>query len=148
MAIETTSRTLFDQIRDEHLQLDWSFERVRTALARRRMESGALARLFVELVRMVERHFEHEEEGGYYNDVVEHAPHFSADVERLKQQHNSLLESLKKISRLAASGDGSAPWWRTMRVDFHEFVCCCDKHEALENDIVQRAYTQDIGEQD
>lgn len=100
------------------------------------------------LASQLETHFEEEEIAGVFDDVVERAPHLSERVDQLKQQHNELRNAFAAINQSASSGDRTVQWWDNLSKAFHDFSTDLMHHEHTENELVQEAYTQDIGSKD
>jgi iron-sulfur cluster repair protein YtfE (RIC family) len=144
MAITTASPVVF-AIDEEHQRLDRMYGNIRTALSQESAPLGLLRSLFSELAEEVERHFVHEEDGGYFDEVVEMAPHLGATVQKLQMEHGDLLETLEAMHGLLAEAEDTESWRQAVRQDFEAFLHQCKEHESRENSLVQEAYSQDIG---
>lgn len=108
----------------------------------------SLPALLDELADELKTHFEHEEVGGYFLGVVDRAPRLIGHVESLKHQHGELRSAARELAELAHRQKTNADDWPRLRTDCEDFVDQLLTHEAAENDLLQEAYTQDIGEED
>jgi len=133
---------------EEHRQLDQLFLRIRSELTPESGMPSSIALLFKELVERVSFHFAHEEEGGYYSEVIEQAPRLATVAEQLQKQHAHLLSIAEQLHREIEQVPEAAVRCHPIRVNFEEFVRQCSEHEAAENQLVQDAYTLDIGSKD
>ena len=148
MAQATDSRNVFDAIAHEHRQLGGRFEQIRAVLRQKQVNMKAVAELLSDLAQVVERHFAHEEQGGYFCDIVEMSPRLSTDVELLRHQHEVLRCRLRDMCGQVRLAHDSWIWWQALRIDFEGFSQQFAEHEARENSLAQQAYTQDIGPSD
>ena len=73
------------------------------------------------------------------------APRLSDNVESLKRDHQSLLSAVRKLNQVASQGNGSSDWWQQLEQAFHQFSTDLMHHESTENELLQQAYTDDIG---
>lgn len=104
--------------------------------------------LLRQLAENLRKHFLHEEQGGYFAEVVEQAPRMEAEVNRLLVQHEEFSRDLDAMCRIANSGDVSGAWWFDLATRFEEFVERFFDHEHSENGLLQEAYGRDIGAED
>jgi hypothetical protein len=101
-----------------------------------------------ELAAHLKSHFEVEEEGGFFTQVVARAPRLADQVGQLSDEHKSMTKTVESLCIEAANGDGSAAWWEKNDADFHRLSKELMQHENHENQILQDAYTEDIGSDD
>ena len=148
MAQATDSRNVFDAIAQEHRQLGGRFDQIRAVLSQKQVNMKAVAELLSDLAQVVERHFAHEEKGGYFYEVVETSPRLAGDVELLRHQHQLLRCQLREMCAQVRLAHNSWIWWQALRIDFAGFSQQFAEHEARENSLAQEAYTQDIGPSD
>jgi hypothetical protein len=90
-------------------------------------------------------HFRFEEEDGYLDAVREWEPRLERAVEHLAEEHRCLMQTLDAL--IEAAGGGTLPGDK-LREGVRQWVKEVRKHEARENDLVQGAFTQDIGTKD
>ena len=130
---------------DEHKQLERLLERIQATLMRGPGHFYSLDKLFAELVERIQKHFAHEEQGGYYNEVVEQWPRLAVRAEQLQHQHTELLADVESIHREVRKIPDSTIGCRAIQVHFNEFAERCREHEASENRLIQEAYSRDVG---
>jgi hemerythrin len=105
-----------------------------------------LAQLYVEL----RTHFEHEERGGYFDDLIARAPQLKPMADRVIDEHPILLrcvETMRDQAETAAASNRPTPW-NHLRQLFEEFRNRFRLHEASENQLVREAYYRDMGAED
>ncbi len=85
-------------------------------------------------------HLSAEEQDGLLERAVEEAPHFDHRARGLRGEHDVLRELLETLVGEAAAGR-----WQRVRVGFAEFCETLRDHEAAENELMQRAYLEDVG---
>jgi hypothetical protein len=97
-----------------------------------------------ELVDQVTMHFRAEEQTDLFAGFPEQFPRFSLALERLKYQHGQLLTELRRLRAALASTSGTtiAP---QIAEQARIVITGIRRHEQAEDDLLQRAYVQDIG---
>jgi hemerythrin-like domain-containing protein len=101
--------------------------------------------LFAHLVEVLDEHFHHEEEGGYFNEIAINLPRLAGTVDRLKRQHGVLLDTANVMRLRLLRPEDSVVSLRAMQVEFDSFLQQCKDHETREDELVREAYWQDIG---
>jgi hypothetical protein len=132
----------------EHESLANLYEQVSVALDAGPGGPLSASVLLDELVEQVANHFSHEEEGGYYSQVVEIAPWRAPAVDELKRQHSDLLRTVARIAQGARLASKSLLSYEAVWKEFAEFLHSCSDHEARENRLVQEVYLLDIAAAD
>ncbi|MEO2046859.1 MAG: hemerythrin domain-containing protein [Pirellulales bacterium] len=97
------------------------------------------------LAQKLQEHFLEEEEGGFFDHIRKRAPQLSTNSTQLEKEHVDLLGQIRDLIAKAATCEGSEPWWQGLKTDFHDFSKLLTQHESLENQLLQRAYSEDIG---
>ena len=100
------------------------------------------------LAQKLQEHFIEEEEGGFFDHIKKRAPQLSTDSTQLEEEHVDLLGQIRDLIAKAATCEGSESWWQGLKTDFHDFSKLLMQHESLENQLLQRAYGEDIGSHD
>ncbi len=100
------------------------------------------------LSQELHQHFLEEEKGGFFDHIRKRAPQLSTDTKMLEEEHHELLGQIRNLANCAETCDGSDLWWQRLKADFHEFSKELMHHESLENQLLQRAYSEDIGASD
>lgn len=134
------------QLFDEHQQLRELLRTVQEAVAARRSDV-AVENLIGELAGQVAEHFRHEEAGGYFVEVIQVAPRLAHRAETLQQQHARLSEQLGGLRRLAKEAEQKGQW-EELTTAMEQFCTTFQMHELAENQLLQQAYTDDIGVDD
>jgi iron-sulfur cluster repair protein YtfE (RIC family) len=96
------------------------------------------------LAKTLEHHFAHEDSSDLYTTFLERFPRFSTALARLGREHTDVLNEIRAL----ASGFASKPATKNLRklhCRVEAFIATLRRHEAEENEILQRAYCEDIG---
>jgi iron-sulfur cluster repair protein YtfE (RIC family) len=134
-----------ERIKREHADLGRQVAELRTALS----DEGNFDRLTTLLGSLKDElveHFEIEEGGGYFHEVVAFAPRLNSRAEFLLNQHKEMLQQLVAVCKSAMESSGR-DWRRTVN-HVNEFIDTLIEHEREENALILDAYDQDIGAQD
>ena len=90
-------------------------------------------------------HFAFEEFGGFMEEVVGASPNTSPQVERLKQEHQTILAESQRLCRMADRGSSKTSQLKKKILHLLEIL---DQHEHAENELVQRVLMDDLGTTD
>jgi len=93
-------------------------------------------------------HFALEEAYGYFEDPVAVAPHLTATACALRDEHSSLYSSVCEVLEFVESEfyAGHLPTSAKQVVErFQAFYDQLQTHEAKENELILKAYDDDIG---
>lgn len=112
-------------------------------------EWADLVRNRVENVQSVlERHVaETEREGGFFDDVLEHAPHLRHAADRLRSEHRPLLERAAELER-SLDGVREASDCESVRSAGVELIRQVLEHRHRGAELVYDAYSVDISAAD
>jgi len=132
----------------EHVHLRELLLSVRETLATGDAERERLAGRLDELAEQVLDHFEHEEEGGYFAEVIGVAPRLCERANALLREHAEMARHLSEMRHCAAERSRRSRWWEELREEFEKFFERFSAHEAAENVLLQEAYWDDIGAED
>ncbi len=138
----------FREIAREHKRLSSHLGTLLRILTERQRASVEIAVEFEKLKDELVHHFHEEDDGGFFEGIVDHAPRLSERIAALREEHVQLLEQLNELQAKADVPSASLEWWEDMEHSFHEFSCELMRHEHRENEILQEAYGVDIGAQD
>lgn len=136
---------IFEVVKAEHEELAELLDAIRGALSSAERERNQIEGLVERLSTAVALHFEHEESGGYLQEALDRAPRFTGQADSLRLQHDGLREEIEKLRMLLHSGVESAAWWTRIDSDFQRFASQLLQHEHAENQLLQQAFTDDIG---
>jgi iron-sulfur cluster repair protein YtfE (RIC family) len=137
-----------ERIRKEHDRLRDLLGLISREMASHRGSPANLARQLGSLREQLHAHFVEEEDHGFFEQIANQAPRFIAETEKLSGEHVDMLEKVDKIVGEAEGGDGSDPWWEGLVKAFHDLSRELMQHEHEENELLQKAYSVDIGEKD
>jgi hypothetical protein len=133
---------------EQHEHLSRVLAELGGAISGRRGAPSDMAASLTGLREHVEAHIALEESDGYFHEAIAHAPRLKARADRLQQDHPQLALLLDEIVAFAGSGDGSESWWLRLAALFEEFGRRVRGHEQNENQLLQEAYTEDVGAAD
>ena len=137
-----TFERLTEQSLEEHGQIHFFLNQLRKALGEivpGRSGLEPVSRVAAELEGLIERlreHFEREEDG-LFNALVDADETCAADVRRLTDQHERLMEILE-MARIHA-GRGEAADAALLKEDIEGFVAVLAAHESAEDTLFRRA---------
>jgi hypothetical protein len=93
----------------------------------------------------VTRHFRLEEKNGFLTDVAEREPRLDRAVEHLVAEHRELAQSLDTLVRKARA---TSVLDNALREAIRGWIARLRDHEARETDLIQDAFTVDLGAED
>lgn len=94
---------------------------------------------------MIGKHFAQEEEGGYLEEAISHAPALAAPAAGLQRQHAELLRLADRMLRQANENYPPDVAWASMQTSLDQFAVKLLSHEAAENMLLGRAFNEDLG---
>lgn len=136
------------EIEEDHRHIRELFDRLDRRFSEVEKGTADLYALLDEACAQVQSHFDHEEQGGYFRDVVARAPNLLHRVEELKAQHADLLAAGQEVVGRAKSQGPSGDFWTRTRSELEAFIKQFFEHEGAENQLVQEAYSRDMGAAD
>lgn len=137
------------EIHDEHERLEILIAELQWVLLKPSDTHLSIVKeLMDELVLLLREHFAHEEEGGYFDELVDLQPAVSARVEQLRQEHRQLLAAVQNMNRQLRHADSTPLWFAMIGAEFADFVQRCEAHQREENNMIQEGYLRDVGEGD
>jgi len=137
-----------EAICNEHKQLRALLSEMGQILATRQVPLDTVVRKLSLLRDQLESHFRHEESEGFFDQISDHAPRLAGRITHLCVEHIDMLGELDSLLGQAMQGDGSEGWWCYMGASFQDLSRRLLEHEREENELLQRAYTDDIGSKD
>jgi hypothetical protein len=95
------------------------------------------------------KHFAMEEDGGYFADVLLHAPQLISKANALLAQHPKMCAQANElVLEVACRKQAPVDWWQHTVELFRAFREELARHEKQEDGLLQEAYTRDIGAHD
>ncbi|MGD8896273.1 MAG: hemerythrin domain-containing protein [Acidobacteriota bacterium] len=89
-------------------------------------------------------HFEGEEEGGLFEQIMEEAPEQAHECQKLCDEHSGLLDKVDDLRSADAETRANPGWGARVRA----FLEDLDRHESRENEILIRALDGSMEAQD
>ncbi len=129
----------------QHDQIEALIDAISSRFDVEKMATRNLASLINSLAAHLEMHFELEEENEYFDLVLRQAPRLSNHVDQLLQQHTTLkteVDALVTMARRALAEGGDVT---KIASRFGKFRKKLLDHERAEIDLLQEAYTRDLG---
>ena len=108
---------------------------------------AALATELGHLHDLLHCHFDDEREGELYGDLPERFPRYAPRLAQLAEEHDDLLERTDVLARQTKALGSDAEVWRLRELNARGqlLAAILRRHEAEENEIVMRAYWDEVG---
>ena len=136
---------VFQKINSEHQELERQYAAFDAFLSGELVRGPILRRRLSELAFILRRHFDHEEEGGYFKEMIDMAPRLSRLAKKLESEHDQLLGRLEHLDdQLSTTADVDEDFAR-LKEETTEFIAACRAHEHHETALVQEAWFTEIG---
>ncbi|MDH3717246.1 MAG: hemerythrin domain-containing protein [Planctomycetota bacterium] len=138
------------EIKDEHVRLQSTLVELNELIhehADRQIHPRRLTPLLSQLCDALSLHFSLEESFGYFDDALDVAPHLSQQAEALRMEHTTLYETLCDLVEQSEQltyheTEGSLQNLIEQCAQFYQEL---DRHESQENDLILRAFDEDLG---
>lgn len=141
----TTNYEAVEKIMQEHAALRSKVGRIHVVLAQPQPADDEIEELLCEFLNVLMVHFSNEEDDGFFDEVIVHAPRLAGQAGKLCVEHRQLLREVDELCRFAAAGSPSVLWWRELSSRCHEFTQRFMRHEREEHKLVQEAHQAEIG---
>jgi len=138
----------FRKILETHRELMQLLDRIDRALSDRASSAEDVVAMLGQLGDRLIKHFELEEEGGYFAEALTGAPRLIARANDLLRQHPKMSAEARELVELSDRVSDPEQWWATTRDRFQAFRAALLEHEQREDGLVQEAYQRDLGAQD
>lgn len=96
-----------------------------------------------EMAHRLREHFAWEEESDLYTAFPEYFPRFGAALERLRLEHEKIVRQVLELR--AAYRSEAEIGGCDLATRLHALAATIRRHESEENEILQRAYCEDLG---
>ncbi len=137
----------YGKILEDHRALKALLQQIDDALTGKTAPIAEVSDLLARLGDHLVKHFALEEHGGYFAEALLRAPQLVAKANELLAQHPKMSTQARDLVDLSPVQD-SDRWWQETRQRFDAFKTELLKHERHEDQLLQEAYTQDIGSHD
>jgi iron-sulfur cluster repair protein YtfE (RIC family) len=146
MATETSQSC--EQIQREHEQLRERLKVLHQKIEVHPAPPEEVATLLRELRVALESHFQCEENGGFFDDIVTQAPQLSRQAQKLTHEHVDLLKHADTLVQMAEESQGQPICDPTLASRFRYVSRLLMHHESEENGMLQTAFQDDLGTKD
>ena len=136
------------QALERHRALNELMARIDRALEEKTSTVAEVSDLLAQLGDRLVKHFELEEEGGYFAEALTQAPRLISRANELMIQHPKMTRYARELAGAADPAQQPDLWWKQTRERFKAFQAELQKHESQENDLLQEAYNRDLGAND
>lgn len=140
--------TVSATVQDDHQDLLQLVESLRCRLAGPAWGAPMLGSLLESLVSHLEAHFQHEEVDGFFDEVLDLAPHTVGHVEALINEHQRMLLLADDLVHRYRRQIKTPNSWRELGDTFQSLREMLLIHECDERMLLQEVYTQDEGSKD
>ena len=148
MPSESPEMKHHQKLLEDHQALKDLLARIEQALQQRDLPISEVGTLLGELGDRLVKHFELEEQGGYFAEALLQAPRLVARANELLAQHPKMCTQANSLLQLAGAEESADQWWQETGKRFLAFKEEVMKHESKEDSLLQEAYHQDIGAND
>ncbi len=129
----------------QHIQIGALVDALNSRFDAEKEASRNLVSLINSLAAHLEMHFELEEENEYFGYVLKQAPHLSERVHQLLGQHEMLKNEVGELVEMARQAFAEDRDATMLALRFRKFRKHLLDHERSEIELMQEAYTQDLG---
>jgi hemerythrin len=144
MAQPTSHDTPASKVLAEHQALHALLGEIERASADTRAADDEVKPRLDTLRDQLAAHFEGEESGGLFEQIMEEAPEQAHECQRLCDQHTRLLERIDELRGAKAEVRVEPAWGQAVRALLEELA----EHEATENELLSRALDGSMEAQD
>lgn len=93
-----------------------------------------------ELDHCLVEHFKREEAGGFLDDAASTAPRFAHEANALLEEHNTLLEHIKDLLKMAHAEVDGRNNWPSFAAASRNLIRQLKSHEERENELLRRSF--------
>ncbi|MBX3127958.1 MAG: hemerythrin domain-containing protein [Polyangiaceae bacterium] len=115
---------------DEHFGPEWAPELTRRVSA---------------LVEQLRMHFSGEPESNLFNEIREKTPHLSGRLSALALEHSEILKAFRDVVEGAKSLSAGPQSPARLALMTRRAISILRRHEAEENELIMRAFWDDMG---
>lgn len=144
MAEPTSKQTPAEKTLAEHRALNTLLDEIEQAAANAATAAETLPPRLHTLHERLADHFETEEEGGLFEQILELAPEQAHECEKLCSEHQGLLKRVDELRRADADARTDPGWGASVRSVLAEL----SRHESRENELLSRVLDGSMEAQD
>ncbi len=139
---DTPTAKTTSQIEQEHAELRSLIGSIEHALDAATPEEAAQP--IARFTTVLASHFGTEEAAeGFYEQVASRDVRFDVPIHDLRVEHAEMLKQAEHLASLSSAGN-----WDAARSTFMSLSQTLHAHESKENELMQQAYSEDIGSKD
>ncbi|MCA9102220.1 MAG: hemerythrin domain-containing protein [Pirellulales bacterium] len=136
--------TIYDE---EHRQLRDSVDRLRRGVDEAHQRALAAIEAFERFHTSLKNHFAAEEgDGAFFDEIVSQAPRLSGRADKLRAEHDAMLKLIDELED-DLKLEEFVPW-ASIDAQLSNLAETLFRHEAEERELVQIAFTEDVGNKD
>jgi hemerythrin len=145
-----STEDIYRKALEEHQAINQTIDRLKTSIHCEdgRTSQKELLAIVSELRGLLQSHFATEEDGGFMAPVLEERPQAETTINALKKEHEEILDEIDSIEQTLASQSASAEKMEGVCETIKNLIEQLQHHERTEDELIQTAYTQDIGTKD
>jgi len=132
----------------QHIQIEALVDALTSRFDAGKAATRNLVSLLNSLAAHLETHFELEEENDYFGYILTREPRLAERVDNLRKEHEVLRAGVDELVDLARYAFAKNSETTELVARFEKFREQLLKHEKAEVDLIQEAYTCDIGSGD
>ena len=139
-------------ILEEHRRITGLLARLETATNEPMVRPGwsqELAGMLGELIALLKEHFSGEAETKFFQELMETEPRLSNLITKLAMEHSGIVKAFSEAGEMAQRLDvADESEVSKVKRKVQLAVATLERHEAEENELIMRAYWEDIGAAD
>ena len=94
----------------------------------------------------LQKHFDLEEQGGFFDQLLKSAPNHHLQLEHLKDEHTDMIENLEKAMYILKTNEVyNKKVLEEIQDTVLKTVKILEEHEHAENELLEKIYLQDDG---
>jgi len=148
MSAESTNPAFAHALQAQHHELRDFLHEGTQLLADTGWAVDDLFSLLAVLRRHLREHFEHEEQGGYFHEVIVARPQLAPRANALLEQHGDFMATLDGLLALVGTETLSSVSRSEIESRWQRFSSEFCRHEAGEVDLLQFVFNEDLGSGD
>lgn len=137
----------YQLVLDDHKALKDQMAKIELTLQERNVSIAEASRVLAQFGDRLVQHFALEEEGGYFAEAMLQAPQLVSQANALMDQHAQLCTKIRNLAVISTSVEDEGRW-KEIQNRFAQFLAELRIHERSEDDLLQKAYVDDLGAHD
>ena len=142
------SSPIFEHIAADHARMPDLLNELHRIINDRAEAPKTIAAAIGSFMDYLRDHFEHEDNGGFFDELATQAPRLLDRARDVSGEHAGLLVTMKAFRDSATTGDATEAWWDKMDQEFQRVMKELMHHEQRERELLQDAFVDDIGTAD